>query len=76
MRTLPRPTIDKQKEFWNWHWAHWEERRTINEWKQTRHEMILRFLEYLSLDRPRILDLGCGPVGTPTDWQITVQLSG
>jgi 2-polyprenyl-3-methyl-5-hydroxy-6-metoxy-1,4-benzoquinol methylase len=55
------PTIDDQKQFWDWHWQHWQERKTINSWKDKRHEMVLTFLRSLALDHPRILDLGCGP---------------
>ncbi len=61
MSTSYRPTIAEQRQFWDWHWENWQERGTINEWKEKRHEMILIFLRSLSLDRPRILDLGCGP---------------
>jgi 2-polyprenyl-3-methyl-5-hydroxy-6-metoxy-1,4-benzoquinol methylase len=55
------PTIDEQRDFWDWHWEHWQERKTINEWKNRRHETILSSLHSLSLEHPRILDLGCGP---------------
>ncbi len=58
---IGHPTVDDQKQFWDWHWQHWKERRTINEWKDKRHEVVLTFLSLLSLDHPRILDLGCGP---------------
>jgi 2-polyprenyl-3-methyl-5-hydroxy-6-metoxy-1,4-benzoquinol methylase len=55
------PTLDEQSQFWNWHWQHWRERNTINEWKERRHEAILSFLKKLPLRNPQILDLGCGP---------------
>ncbi len=55
------PSLDEQRRFWDWHWCQWQGRKTINEWKQKRHETILAFLQFLQLDRPRILDLGCGP---------------
>lgn len=55
------PTIDEQKRFWDWHWQHWEERKTINPWKDRRHESVLSFLRSLVLDHPTILDVGCGP---------------
>ena len=54
------PTIDAQRRFWDWHWQHAEERRVVNGWTLRRGETILRLLESLRLDRPRILDLGCG----------------
>ncbi len=55
------PPIERQRAFWNWHWKHWRERRTINEWKNARHNEVLACLRSLSLERPRILDIGCGP---------------
>jgi 2-polyprenyl-3-methyl-5-hydroxy-6-metoxy-1,4-benzoquinol methylase len=59
--TSNQPTITEQKEFWNWHWQHWQDRKTVNEWKRLRHEKVLAFLASLSLHRPTILDVGCGP---------------
>jgi len=56
-----QPTIDEQKQFWDWHWEHWRDRKTVNEWKDRRHEMVLRFLSSVDANRPRILDIGCGP---------------
>jgi 2-polyprenyl-3-methyl-5-hydroxy-6-metoxy-1,4-benzoquinol methylase len=61
MSTARRPAIDDQKRFWDWHWQHWQERRTVNAWKDKRHATILAFLRSLRLDQPMILDLGCGP---------------
>jgi len=61
MSASTQPTIAEQKEFWNWHWQHWQDRKTVNEWKQTRHERVLAFLASLSLHQPAILDVGCGP---------------
>lgn len=55
------PTIPEQQKFWDWHWRHWKERRTINAWKDRRHEAVLEYLRALALDRPQILDLGSGP---------------
>jgi len=55
------PQLEEQHRFWNWHWRHWEERKTANDWKDRRHEAVLSFLSSLSLDRPDIIDLGCGP---------------
>ena len=55
------PRLEDQHRFWNWHWQHWEERRTINDWKDRRHEVVLGFLSSLPLDHPEIIDLGCGP---------------
>ena len=61
MPTSYQPTVDDQKRFWDWHWQHWQERKTINSWKDKRHEMVLGFLRSLALNHPRILDVGCGP---------------
>jgi 2-polyprenyl-3-methyl-5-hydroxy-6-metoxy-1,4-benzoquinol methylase len=55
------PRLEEQSRFWDWHWRHSEERRTVNDWKDRRHEMVLGFLSSLDLDHPEILDLGCGP---------------
>jgi 2-polyprenyl-3-methyl-5-hydroxy-6-metoxy-1,4-benzoquinol methylase len=55
------PPLEDQKTFWDWHWQHWRERRTVNEWKQKRHETVLTFLSSLQLDDPSIIDVGCGP---------------
>jgi len=54
------PTIAEQRKFWDWHWRHWRERRTINPWKEQRHRVLLSLIRSLPVDRPKILDLGCG----------------
>jgi len=56
-----QPTISEQKNFWDWHWQHWQDRRTVNEWKQRRHEKVLSFVKSVAVGRPLILDVGCGP---------------
>jgi len=61
MSSSPQPTIKQQEKFWDWHWQHWQERRTVNQWKQTRHEKVLEFVKSVAVTHPRILDLGCGP---------------
>src|SRR5262249_4155428 len=61
MSVSQQPTIDTQKKFWEWHWQHWHDRKTINEWKDKRHERIIHYVSSLRLTRPRILDVGCGP---------------
>jgi SAM-dependent methyltransferase len=61
MSAAKHPTIDEQKRFWDWHWQHWQDRKTVNEWKDRRHEMVLSFVSSLGLDNPLILDVGCGP---------------
>jgi 2-polyprenyl-3-methyl-5-hydroxy-6-metoxy-1,4-benzoquinol methylase len=54
------PTLEQQRQFWNWHWDHWEERRVINDWTLARWEALLGLVRSLALPNPRILDLGCG----------------
>ena len=61
MSTRQLPSLEDERRFWDWHWQHWKERRSINSWKDLRHETVLSFIRSLSLNQPRILDLGCGP---------------
>jgi 2-polyprenyl-3-methyl-5-hydroxy-6-metoxy-1,4-benzoquinol methylase len=61
MSTSTQPTISEQKNFWDWHWQHWQDRKTINDWKHKRHEAILEFLGSLGKTNLQILDVGCGP---------------
>jgi SAM-dependent methyltransferase len=56
-----QPSLTEQRRFWDWHWEHWQERRTVNDWKDRRHEAILTTLSSLRVDHARLLDLGCGP---------------
>src|SRR5262249_52349698 len=55
------PHMEDQRRFWSWHWQHWNERKTVNDWKDRRHEVVLDFLRSLTLQHPEIIDLGCGP---------------
>jgi 2-polyprenyl-3-methyl-5-hydroxy-6-metoxy-1,4-benzoquinol methylase len=55
-----QPTIEEQREFWDWHWEHRDERLTVNTWKDRRHEVMVAMLGSLRLRNPRILDVGCG----------------
>jgi 2-polyprenyl-3-methyl-5-hydroxy-6-metoxy-1,4-benzoquinol methylase len=52
--------MEDQRRFWNSHWQQWQERRVLNEWTERRAAEILSLIQGLSLQRPRILDLGCG----------------
>jgi len=61
MSSSDYPALSDQKQFWNWHWQHWQERKTANEWSLKRNRRIMGLLRSLPLARPRILDLGCGP---------------
>jgi len=54
------PSIDDQRQFWNWHWQNWEERKVLNDWTERRAREILQLIRELPIQRPRILDLGCG----------------
>jgi 2-polyprenyl-3-methyl-5-hydroxy-6-metoxy-1,4-benzoquinol methylase len=58
--TRPLPSIQGQRQFWDWHWQNSEKRKVLNDWTERRALEILRLIRNLSLDRPRILDLGCG----------------
>jgi 2-polyprenyl-3-methyl-5-hydroxy-6-metoxy-1,4-benzoquinol methylase len=55
------PTFEEQHAFWNWHWDHWHERRTLNAWKDRRNAEIVRLLRGCGLSNANLLDLGCGP---------------
>ena len=58
--TEQAPSMEEQRRFWDWHWQHWQERRVLNDWTERRAQEILGLIKSLPLDRPRILDLGCG----------------
>jgi 2-polyprenyl-3-methyl-5-hydroxy-6-metoxy-1,4-benzoquinol methylase len=54
------PSIDDQRQFWDWHWQNWEDRKVLNAWTERRAHVILGLIRGLDLAKPRILDLGCG----------------
>jgi len=54
------PSIEDQRQFWDWHWQHSEQRKVLNDWTERRAKEILGLIQDLAMDRPRILDLGCG----------------
>ena len=54
------PTIGEQGRFWDWHWQHWRERNAISDWALKGGERVVSILRSLELDRPKILDMGCG----------------
>jgi 2-polyprenyl-3-methyl-5-hydroxy-6-metoxy-1,4-benzoquinol methylase len=60
MSATQHPSLEAQQRFWDWHWQHSGERRTINEWKDRRHEEVCSILRKLPLVQPNIIDLGCG----------------
>src|SRR5438552_253133 len=45
------PSIGEQRRFWDWHWEHWQERRTVNAWKDKRHDLILTCANRFVMDR-------------------------
>jgi len=54
------PSIDDQRQFWDWHWENWEQRKVLNDWTERRAREILQSIKNLPVNKPRILDLGCG----------------
>lgn len=59
--TCHRPlSIEDQRDFWDWHWQNWEQRKVLNDWTERRASEILGLLRSLSFSKPRILDFGCG----------------
>jgi 2-polyprenyl-3-methyl-5-hydroxy-6-metoxy-1,4-benzoquinol methylase len=54
------PSIQDQREFWDWHWLNWEDRKVLNAWTERRAQEILALIRSLQLANPRMLDLGCG----------------
>ncbi|MBZ5695444.1 MAG: class I SAM-dependent methyltransferase [Acidobacteriia bacterium] len=54
------PPIQEQQQFWDWHWQNLEERKVLNDWTERRAREIFRLIQGLHLERPRILDMGCG----------------
>jgi 2-polyprenyl-3-methyl-5-hydroxy-6-metoxy-1,4-benzoquinol methylase len=58
--TNPIPTISEQRLFWETWNATMRNPDHLNEWCKRRAEAVLLVLQSLDLDRPRILDFGCG----------------
>jgi 2-polyprenyl-3-methyl-5-hydroxy-6-metoxy-1,4-benzoquinol methylase len=54
------PRIEDQRQFWDWHWRHWQERKVLNDWTERRAEIILALIRSLPIHQPRIIDFGCG----------------
>ncbi len=53
----PDPSLAEQHRYWD---ARWDRTRTPNEWQIRQGDAILGFVERLALERPKILDIGCG----------------
>ena len=50
------PTIEQQKDYWEF----WQQTRTDSRWSLERAHAAIQLVRDLSLDKPNILDLGCG----------------
>lgn len=55
-----KPSISEQKGFWDSHWQQSKERKVLNDWTERRAREILGLIGHLNLQKPRLLDLGCG----------------
>lgn len=60
MQGIDEPTLERQREFWNKWNAGRRDPDHLVDWAVIRGHAIMRAVESLRLDRPRILDLGCG----------------
>ncbi len=60
MRNDNEPTLDGQRQFWNSWNASARNPAHLNHWAALRGNAILRAVDALRLENPRILDLGCG----------------
>lgn len=54
------PTISEQQEFWETWNANLRDPEHLNDWCLRRAKVILQFLQSLNLEKPEILDFGCG----------------
>ena len=54
------PSIKEQSQFWDSHWRQAKERKVVNPWTERRAETILQHIRALSIQRPNIVDCGCG----------------
>jgi len=54
------PSLEDQRQFWDWHWMNWEDRKVLNQWTERRSREILALIRGCSLNQPKILDFGCG----------------
>jgi len=59
-RIPTQPSIDEQRGFWNTWNAQARSPTSLNHWALLRGDTILRLVDSLALERPRIVDLGCG----------------
>src|SRR5262245_45406141 len=54
---VSEPSIADHHRYWD---ARWDRTRTPNEWMLRQGDAILGFADSLALERPKILDVGCG----------------
>ena len=59
MPVLEHPPLNVQKSYWNDRWD-WSRTHYPHDWAWRRGEKMLAYLRSLRLERPTILDLGCG----------------
>lgn len=50
------PSLEQQERYWEY----WQATRSMSGWGAKRAEVVLKAVEKLELDHPRILDFGCG----------------
>jgi len=54
------PSLEDQRQFWDWHWMNWEDRKVLNQWTERRAQEILALVRRLAISQPKMLDFGCG----------------
>jgi 2-polyprenyl-3-methyl-5-hydroxy-6-metoxy-1,4-benzoquinol methylase len=59
MTATEQPTLDIQKKYWDDKWD-WSRVQYPHDWALRRGDKMLAYLRSLGLQRPNILDLGCG----------------
>lgn len=57
---MPDPTIADQKRMWETWNPEMRDPTNVNAWTRRRGDTILQFLRSLNLERPKIMDFGCG----------------
>src|SRR5262247_502915 len=60
MSTVTYPRLSDQQQFWNTWNAQWRDPEALNQWCLRRGETISTIVSSLALDKPKILDFGCG----------------
>jgi 2-polyprenyl-3-methyl-5-hydroxy-6-metoxy-1,4-benzoquinol methylase len=52
----PSPSLEQQTDYWKY----WQRTRSCNSWARQRAELLLELVRSLPLERPAIMDFGCG----------------